>query len=93
VITRTVTVTSSAWTAIAPQSWDAKEVVFGEAIEVVGFPTTDYLVKGPGDSDSGARRIMAGQEYSIRSRMERTVTQRLVKTVSGTTTFFVDEKP
>ena len=92
-MTRTVSVTNSAWTAIGPQSWDAREIVIGEAIEVVGYPTTDYLVKGAGDPDASARRIMAGQEYAIRSRMERGVTYRYVKTVSGTTTFFVDEKP
>jgi hypothetical protein len=91
-VTRTVTVTSAAWTDIAPTTFDTRELIFGEIIEAVGYPTTDYLVKWPGEPDASARRIMAGQEYSIRSRMQRNVVHRQVKTVTGTTTFFVDEK-
>ena len=71
-----------------------REIIIGEDHSVGGWPTTDYIVRAPLKT-SDAVQIQAGKFYAITSPPGRFFepgdVPLFVETVSGTTTFFVDE--
>ena len=90
--TRTVTVNSVAATAIAAAVYSS-ELTVNEDPSVANWPTTDYLVSKPTSADA-QRRIPAGQAYTFRRNAGVFVPGEVVgyvQTVSGSTTFAVDE--
>lgn len=90
--TNQITVNSASDTNIVIQSSDCRMVLVQEDPGVVGWPTTDFLIKKGGSSTY--IRVPAGQVYRFLTSLGLFVQTQVIgqiKTVSGTTTFDVDE--
>lgn len=91
--TSQMTVGAGADTAVVVQSpFPCKTVTVYENLAVVGFPTTDYLIRKVGSSIY--TRIRAGQPYDFTAKSSRFVPGQIVgfiKTAGGSTTFDQDE--
>ncbi len=91
--TRQVTVSSAAPSAVVATVFTVR-VRVGEDLSVAGWPTTDYDVRKPGTGDD-PRRVPAGGTYEFVRDGRPFYPGEIVgylQTVSGTTTFWVDEE-
>jgi hypothetical protein len=90
--TRTVTVNSIAATAISAFGYP-KSIVVNEDQSVAGWPTVDYMVMKPTAGDQ-PKRVMAGQAYNFGKDAGSFVPGEVagyIQTVSGSSTFAIDE--
>jgi len=91
--TRQVSVTNSAATAVTMFAAGAENIRVMENRGVAGWPTSDFLVMKPSNTDV-AIRVPAGSSYTFNCIQKLHAlgdTLGYIQTVTGSTTFDVDE--